>query len=102
MMTDPIADLLTRVRNGVRARKEALEVPWSRTKEEIVRVLCEEGFAREYSTSEDPPKKNIRVVLKYDEYRRPVITGIRRISRPSLRVYVKSREIPPVRKGLGV
>lgn len=102
MMTDPIADLLTRVRNANRARKESVDVPWSVLKERIARVLAEEGFLREVSRNETGGKKILRLILKYDEYRRPVISGIRRVSRPSLRVYVRSEEIPSVRKGLGL
>lgn len=102
MMTDPIADLLTRIRNASRARKESVDVPWSTLKERIARVLAEEGFLREVSLSEAAGWKALRLTLKYDEYRRPVINGIRRVSRPSLRIYVGSGEIPPVRKGLGL
>lgn len=102
MITDPIADLLTRVRNANRARKDSADMPWSRFKEDVARVLVEEGFLRDKSVVEDGPRKVLRVTLKYDEYRRPVISGIRRVSRPSLRVYVRSREIPSVRKGLGL
>ena len=102
MMTDPIADLLTRVRNANRARKDSTEIPWSQFKEEVARVLVEEGFLRDKSVVETGPRKVLRVSLKYDEFRRPVISGIRRVSRPSLRVYVRSREIPSIRKGLGL
>ncbi len=102
MMTDPIADLLTRIRNASRSRKEFVDIPWSKLKERIVRVLAEEGFLREASTAEADGRKVLRLTLKYDEYRRPVINGIRRVSRPSLRVYVGSQEIPSVRKGLGL
>jgi small subunit ribosomal protein S8 len=102
MMTDPIADLLTRVRNANRARKESVDVPWSRLKERIVRVLVEEGFLRDVSSNENEGRKTLRVTLKYDEYRRPVISDIQRVSRPSLRVFVGCREIPSIRRGLGL
>lgn len=102
MMTDPIADLLTRIRNSNRARKDVADVPWSRMKEELARVLVAEGFLRDSTTTEVEGRKTLRLTLKYDEFRRPVITGIRRVSRPSLRVYVQSRAIPSIRKGLGV
>src|SRR5687768_8415570 len=102
MMTDPIADLLTRIRNGTRGRKDSVDVPWSRLKERLVCVLRDEGYLREYSLGESGGHKIMKVVLRYDEFRRPVITGIRRVSRPSLRVYVKSEEIPAIRGGLGV
>lgn len=102
MMTDPISDLLTRIRNANRARKDSTDVPWSRLKEGIVRVLVDEGFLRDVAVTEQQGRKALRVGLRYDEYRRPVLSGIRRVSRPSLRVYVGSREIPSIRKGLGV
>jgi len=102
MMTDPIADLLTRIRNANRARKDFTEMPWSKLKEGIARVLVEEGFLREVTVAESSAGRTLRVALKYDEFRRPVVTGIRRVSRPSLRVYVGTREIPTIRKGLGV
>jgi small subunit ribosomal protein S8 len=101
-MTDPIADLLTRIRNANRARKEQVELPWSRLKEEIVRVAVAEGFLKDYGVVEDGTFRVLRVALRYDQDNRPVITGLKRISRPSLRVYVGAEEILPVRKGLGV
>lgn len=102
MMTDPIADLLTRIRNANRARKDWTAMPWSKLKEGVARVLVDEGFLREVTVAESDGGKTLRVALKYDEFRRPVLTGIRRVSRPSLRVYVGTREIPTIRKGLGV
>jgi small subunit ribosomal protein S8 len=102
MMTDPIADLLTRIRNANRSRKDSLELGWSRLKESVAHVLRDEGFLREVSVAEANGRKALRLALKYDEFRRPVITGIRRVSRPSLRVYVGAKEIPPIRGGLGV
>ena len=101
-MTDPIADLLTRIRNGNQARKERIDVPWSRTKEAIVRVLVAEGFLRDHAVVGEGVRKVLRVGLKYDDQRRPVITALRRVSRPSLRVYVGKQEIPAVRAGLGI
>jgi len=102
MMTDPIADLLTRIRNANRAHKEWTDVPWSKLKEGVARVLVDEGFLREVTLTESDGRKTMRIALKYDEFRRPVVTGIRRVSRPGLRVYVGSREIPAIRKGLGM
>jgi small subunit ribosomal protein S8 len=102
MMTDPIADLLTRIRNANHARKEWVEAPWSKLKERLVRVLVDEGFLRDVEVREVEGRRFLRVYLKYDEYRRPVLHGLRRVSRPSLRVYVKSEQIPSVRRGLGV
>ena len=101
-MTDPIADLLTRIRNGNQARKERVDVPWSRVKEAIARVLIAEGFLREATIVGEGISKQLRLGLKYDEQRRPVIIGIERVSRPSLRVYVGKEKIPVVRGGLGI
>jgi small subunit ribosomal protein S8 len=101
-MTDPIADLLTRVRNGTRSRKERVDVPWSRTKESLARVLVGEGFLRDVAVVGEGVHQKLRITLKYDEKRASVITGIERVSRPSLRVYVGKDEIPSVRGGLGV
>jgi len=102
MMTDPIADMLTRIRNGAGARKASIDVPWSRHKEAVARVLVEEGYLAEAGLVEEQPFPVLRIGLRYDQGRCPVITGIRRISRPSLRIYVGHREIPAVRRGLGV
>ena len=102
MMTDPIADMLTRVRNATSARKATVDVPWSRHKEEIARVLVQEGYLAAAAAVEAEPRRVLRIDLRYDNRRRPVITGIRRVSRPSLRVYVGVKEIPAVRRGLGV
>ena len=101
-MTDPIADLLTRIRNGNQARKERVDVPWSRTKEATSRVLIAEGFLKDAAVVGEGHTKVLRVALKYDEKRSPVISGIERVSRPSLRVYVGKEEIPAVRGGLGI
>ena len=101
-MTDPIADLLTRIRNGNRARKERVDVPWSGVKDAIARVLIAAGFLRDATVVGEGAKKQLRVALKYDEQRRPVISGIERVSRPSLRIYVGKEEIPLVRGGLGI
>jgi small subunit ribosomal protein S8 len=102
MMTDPIADFLSRIRNANRARKDWVDAPWSRLKEAIARVLVEEGFLRDVTVNEGEPRKTLRISLRYDEFRRPVLSGIRRVSRPSLRIYVGGREIPMIRKGLGL
>ena len=102
MMTDPIADMLTRIRNGAGARKASVDVPWSRHKEAIARVLVEEGYLAEAAMVKEGDFPTLRLGLRYDQTRRSVISGIRRVSRPSLRVYVGSDEIPSVRRGLGV
>jgi small subunit ribosomal protein S8 len=102
MTTDPIADLLTRIRNATGARKASVDVPWSRQKEEIARVLVDEGYLEGVTVIEAAPRNILRIELRYDSQRRPVITGLRRVSRPSLRVYVGVKSIPAVRRGLGV
>jgi len=101
-MTDPIADLLTRIRNAAQARMEQVELPWSKIKVRVVETLVHEGFLKDYSVVEQEGKKVLRVWLKYDGQNRPVISGLKRVSRPSLRVYVGAKEIPAVRGGLGV
>ncbi len=101
-MTDPIADMLTRIRNGNQARKERVDLPWSRTKEAVARVLVMEGFLRDCTVVGEGVHKQLRLALKYDEQRRPVISGLERVSRPSLRVYVGKEKMPLVRGGLGI
>ncbi|HYD50755.1 MAG TPA: 30S ribosomal protein S8 [Terriglobales bacterium] len=101
-MTDPIADLLTRIRNAGRARKEQVDVPYSTIKQSIVELLIAEGYLRDFTIVEQEGHKQLRVSLKYDQRNLSVITGIKRASRPSLRVYVGSQDIPKVRSGLGV
>jgi small subunit ribosomal protein S8 len=101
-MTDPIADLLTRLRNGAQARKEYVECPWSVIKERVVRVIIEEGFLNDCSVIEAGEKKHLRVWLKYDSAQKAVIGGIKRISRPSRRVYVGAHTMPSIRKGMGI
>lgn len=101
-MSDPIADLLTRIRNGHLARHRAVEIPASRLKIEICRVLKEQGFIREYTFHDEPKPGHIVVTLKYLRDRSPVVQGLRRVSKPSLRVYVGHKDIKPVRSGLGI
>ena len=102
MMTDPIADMLTRIRNGAAARKASVDVPWSRQKTEIARVLVEEGYLGSATVVEATPRGVLRIGLRYDDQRRSVIGGLKRVSRPSLRVYVGLKDIPNVRRGLGI
>jgi small subunit ribosomal protein S8 len=101
-MTDPIADLLTRIRNGAHARKEQVDVPWSKVKARLVEVLTAEGFLKEHSIIEQGGHRVLRVWLKYDSQNKPVIAGLKRVSKPSLRIYVGAGEIPALRRGLGV
>jgi small subunit ribosomal protein S8 len=101
-MSDPIADLLTRIRNAVQAGHPSVDIPAARLKVELCRVLKEEGFIEDYSLDEETTPGTLRVSLKYMPDRTAVLQGLRRVSRPSLRVYVGSTEIKPVRSGLGI
>ena len=101
-MNDPISDMLTRIRNGLRARHADVIVPHSRLKEQICLVLEKEGYIEEHSVAGDKAQKTIRVVLRYGDDGRPVIHGLRRVSKPSLRVYAGHGEMKQVRSGLGV
>jgi small subunit ribosomal protein S8 len=101
-MTDPIADLLTRIRNGAQGRKEYIECPWSILKERVVRVLIDEGFLQDSSVVETAGKKDLRIWLKYDSAQRPVINGLKRASKPSRRLYVGAKTMPSVRRGMGI
>ncbi|MBI1317881.1 MAG: 30S ribosomal protein S8 [Candidatus Hydrogenedens sp.] len=101
-LNDPIADLLTRVRNATRVGHATVDIPASNVKVEMCRVLKDEGFIEDFIVSTDPAPGLIRVTLKYRGDRSPVIQGIKRVSRPSLRVYVSHSDIAPVRSGLGI
>ncbi|WP_046176560.1 30S ribosomal protein S8 [Domibacillus indicus] len=101
VMTDPIADLLTRIRNANMVRHEKLEVPASNIKREIAEILKREGFVRDVEFIEDDKQGVIRIFLKYSGNER-VITGLKRISKPGLRVYAKADEVPRVLNGLGI
>ena len=102
-ITDPIADMLTRIRNGLQANFETVEIPASKMKIEIARILKQEGFINNYSVAGDTAKeKTITVELKYGPDKQKVITGLKRISKPGLRVYAKGNNIPRVLNGLGV
>lgn len=101
-MSDPIADLLTRIRNALSAGFPSVEAPASRLKEEVCRVLKQEGYINDYLRKEDGKQGILRISLKYSSDRTPIITGIRRVSKPSLRVYTGKREVRLVRSGLGI
>jgi small subunit ribosomal protein S8 len=101
-MTDPIADMLTRVRNAANARHDKTEMPWGRMKEQIARVLLSEGYVRDVVTAGQGATKTLTVMLRYTENGEAAITGIRRVSRPGMRVYSAASEAPVVRKGLGI
>ncbi|MGN9863368.1 30S ribosomal protein S8 [Bacillus swezeyi] len=102
VMTDPIADMLTRIRNANMVRHEKLEIPASKLKREIAEILKREGFVRDVEFVEDNKQGIIRVFLKYGQNNERVITGLKRISKPGLRVYAKSNEVPRVLNGLGI
>ena len=101
-MSDPIADMLTRIRNANMARHERVEVPASNIKEEIARILEEEGFIRGYRRIDDGKQGILRIYLKYGEGKECVITQLKRISKPGRRVYVSASELPRVLGGLGI
>ena len=102
VMTDPIADMLTRIRNANMVRHEKLEVPASKIKKEIAEILKREGFVRDFEFIEDNKQGIIRIFLKYGANNERVITGLKRISKPGLRVYAKTGEVPRVLNGLGI
>ncbi|MFD1708098.1 30S ribosomal protein S8 [Siminovitchia sediminis] len=102
VMTDPIADLLTRIRNANMVRHEKLEVPASKLKRDIAEILKQEGFIRDFEFIEDNKQGIIRIFLKYGANNERVITGLKRISKPGLRVYAKANEVPKVLNGLGI
>jgi small subunit ribosomal protein S8 len=101
-MTDPIADMLTRIRNAVQVRHDSVEMPSSTMKVAIAKVLKDEGFIKSFTVSDDGPFKKLRIDLQYTGKHEPVLTGIKRISKPGLRVYTKATEIPRVFGGLGL
>ena len=102
VMTDPIADFLTRIRNANMVRHESLELPASRIKKDIAEILKREGFIKDVEYIEDDKQGVIRVFLKYGKNNERVITGLKRISKPGLRVYAKTGEVPKVLNGLGI
>lgn len=101
-VTDPIADYLTRIRNAMHVRHPKVDIPASKMKREITKILLEEGFIRNYLNIDDGKQGLIRVFLKYDSIGKPVITDLQRVSTPGLRSYVGFREIPRVRNNLGI
>ena len=102
VMTDPIADMLTRIRNANQMRHEVVEMPASKMKREVLELLKREGFVRDVEYIEDNKQGVLRVALKYGKNNERVITGLKRISKPGLRVYVKNTEVPKVLNGLGI
>ena len=101
-MSDPVADLLTRIRNASEARHETVDVPSSKLKMEIVRILKEEGYISNFSLVQDNKQGIIRVQLRYAAGKRPVISSLDRVSRPGCRVFARKTEVPSVLAGLGI
>ena len=101
-MTDPIADMLTRIRNGSKAGKKWVDIPASRLKKELARILVEEHFIQNFRYVEDKKQGEIRVFLRYDENEKPMIRGIRRVSKPGLRIFAGADKLPRVLNGLGI
>lgn len=101
-VTDTIADLLTRIRNASGAKHETVDIPSSNMKKSICQILLDEGFIKNFSVKEDGKQGMITVVLKYRDGKQPVISGLRRVSKPGLRIYSNVEDMPRVMKGLGV
>ncbi len=101
-ITDPIADMLTRIRNANTARHETVDVPASNMKKAIAEILNEEGYIKGYQVIEDGKQGVIRITLKYGQSKERVISGLKRVSKPGLRIYAGAEELPRVLKGLGI
>ena len=101
-ISDPIADMLTRIRNALMARHDFVLVPASRMKLSIARILREEGFINDYEVLRGKPHRVIKIYIKYSDKHQPVLSGLERVSKPGLRVYVERKEIPRVHGGLGI
>ncbi len=101
-MSDPLADMLTRIRNAVMVKFESVEIPHSKLKAGVAEILKREGYIEDYHIVEDDRQGILKIDLKYDQNQRGIITGLRRISKPGCRVYVKHDKIPKVMSGLGI
>ena len=101
-ITDPISDMLTRIRNGNTANKDEVSMPSTKVLVEIARVICEEGYIEGYSVEDTKPQATLHITLKYGPKRTKVIRGIKRISKPGLRIYSKAEDLPRVIGGLGI
>ena len=101
-ISDPIADMLTRIRNAIMARHDTVLIPASRMKLSVARILKEEGFINDYEVVRSKPHRAIKVYLKYKDKSQPILSGLERVSKPGLRVYVERKEIPRVYGGLGI
>ena len=101
-ITDPVADMLTRIRNANSAKHETVDVPASNLKKAIAQILLEEGYIKAYSVVDNGNQGMIHITLKYLAKKQPVLTGLRRVSKPGLRVYAGAEELPKVLRGLGI
>ena len=101
-ISDPIADMLTRIRNAIMARHDFVLVPSSRMKLSIARILKEEGFISDYEVLRDKPQRIIKIYLRYSDQNQPILSGLERVSKPGLRVYAQQQEIPRVYGGRGI
>jgi small subunit ribosomal protein S8 len=101
-VTDPIADMLTRIRNANMARHDSVLIPSSRMKLYIAKILKQEGFISDYEVTSEHSRRQIKMVLRYGEKNQPFISGLKRVSKPGLRIYVQGKEIPRVYGGLGI
>lgn len=102
VITDPIADMLTRIRNAYTAKHDEVSVPASTIKKAIAEILLDEGYIKGYEIKEEGPKKTMNIALKYGSNRQRVITGLKRISKPGLRVYARKDNVPKVLNGMGI
>ncbi len=101
-MTDPIADMLTRIRNALKATHEEVDIPCSKVKINITKIIKSEGYIRNFKVMSDGSHKSIRIYLKYDEKSIPIISGLKRVSKPSCRIYRGCEDIPKVLNGYGI
>jgi len=101
-ISDPIADMLTRIRNAIMVRHDSVPIPASKMKLSIARILKEEGFISDYEVLRSKPHRVIKIYLKYSDKNQPVLSGLERVSKPGLRVYVQQKEIPRVYGGMGI
>ena len=102
MLTDTLADMLTRIRNASKAKFDTVDIPASRLKASVAKLFKREGYIRDFKViSNDNNKKTLRIFLRYDKKNQPIITGLKRVSKPSLRIYADKDSIPSVRSGLG-
>ena len=101
-MSDPLADMLTRIRNAGMVKFESLEMPLSNLKADVAKILKKEGYINDFQVVEDKKQGTLKIELKYDQHNRAAISGLKRVSKPGCRIYVKHNEIPKVMSGLGV